>query len=103
VIVAGIVMVLLGKSEPGYLSAASGTLGEIIAGVFFYLYNQTVLRMGQYHQKLVLTQNIALALKIAESLPEVDRTKAQAALIDSLLKDINVHLNAPTTPEPAPR
>ena len=45
-----------------YIVTASGVLSEFIAAVFFYLYNQTILKMSEYHQKLVLTQNISLAL-----------------------------------------
>ncbi len=66
---------------------------HFFAAVFFYLYNQTVLKMGEYHQKLVLTQNIGIALKITESLPEEGRAKAQQLLVEQLTFDINAHLS----------
>lgn len=58
IIVAGVVLMFLGKTTPAYVTAASGILGEFISVIFFYLYNRTITKMGQYHQKLVLTPNV---------------------------------------------
>jgi hypothetical protein len=80
--------------EAGYVATASGTLGEFIAAVFFYLYNRTITKMGEYHQKLVLTQNVSLALKISEELPEAEQVASRTKLIDYLSKDINLFLTA---------
>jgi membrane associated rhomboid family serine protease len=92
IIIAGIVMMYLGKTQPAYVSAASGVMGEFIAAVFFYLYNRTIIKMSEYHQKLVITQNISLALKIAEGLPENERVRAQVELIQRLTDDCNRYL-----------
>jgi hypothetical protein len=92
-ILAGIVMVFADQSKPAYVTMSAGVLGEFISTVFFYLYNRTVSEMSNYHQKLVLTQNISLALRIAEKLPDVDKTQAQTRLIDCLSKDINMYLS----------
>jgi len=97
-IVVGIVMLffpglLNSNVTPAYITMAAGVLGEFIATVFFYLYNRTVLEMSNYHQKLVLTQNISLALRIADNLGDVTaKAKAQVLLIECLCKDINMHL-----------
>lgn len=79
----------LDKTQPAYLTTAAGVLSEFIAAVFFYLYNKTILSMSQYHQKLVITQNIALALKITGELPDADRVRSQLALVEALTKDVN--------------
>lgn len=97
VIVAGIVMMFLGRTQPAYLTTASGILGEFIAAIFFYLYNRTVIKMGEYHQKLVLTQNVSLALKIAEGMADEERAKAQFMLVDRLSADVNRYLVLPAT------
>jgi hypothetical protein len=91
-ILAGIGMMFLGKTNPAILTAASGVLGEFVASVFFFLYNRTVLEMSKYHQKLVLTQNISLALKMAEQLPDPEKATAQLTLIECLSRDINMYL-----------
>lgn len=100
IVIAGVVMMFLNKTSPAYLTAAAGVLSEFVAAVFFYLYNKTVLSMGDYHQKLVITQNIALALKITGDLPPEERTKAHIGLVDALTKDVN-HLlvGGPTSKE----
>lgn len=76
------------------LSAAAGILGQFISAVFFYLYNQTVAKMADYHRKLVFTQNIGLALKISDGLPPEEKTKAQVALIATLSTNINQYLGS---------
>jgi hypothetical protein len=103
-ILGGIVLLFVrpNAKEAGYIATASGTLGEFIAAVFFYLYNRTITKMGEYHQKLVLTQNICLALKISEELPSAEQVTARSKLIDYLSKDINWFLTARPIEEEKP-
>ena len=97
ILVAGIIMMFKGQTEPAIVTAAAGAFSEFIAAVFFYLYSKTVLEMGKYHQKLVLTQNIGLSLKISEDLPDDDRVEVQKKLIESLTADINKYLTTEVT------
>lgn len=92
IIIAGIVLMYKDKVSSAYIATGAGVLSEFIAAVFFYLYNQTIIKMGEYHQKLVLTQNISLALKITEQMKESEKDKAQTFLIEQLTKDINKYL-----------
>ena len=93
IIVAAIGMVLYGKKEPAVLTAVVGGLSQFIAAVFFYLYNRTVLKMGEYHKKLVLTQNIGIALKITDMLPLAEKAQTQRALVGQLTFNINQYLS----------
>lgn len=104
IIIAGIIILLARpqQTEPGYLAAIAGILGEFIAAVFFYLYNSTIVKMGEYHEKLVLTQNIGLALRIAEDLPLPEKTSAQVQLVERLCQNINQYLTG-TMPRDLPR
>lgn len=88
----GIVAMFLEKTEPSYVTCASGVITEFIAAIFFYLYNKTVMSMSKYHNKLVLSQNISIALKVSDSLPDEDKTKSKNKIIEELLKDINSYL-----------
>ncbi|MGD0541681.1 MAG: hypothetical protein ABSB33_09210 [Tepidisphaeraceae bacterium] len=89
------------KTKASYVTTGAGVAGEFVSAVFFYLYNQTVIKMGEYHQKLVITQNIALALKITEGMPEGERVKSQAELVKALSKDVNRYLSvAPRSVDP---
>src|SRR5262249_43579746 len=76
--------------KAGGVATIAGVLSEFIAAVFFYFFNRTVQSMAQYHQKLVITQNVSLALKTAESLkPEAESTAAQKMIVDRLTENIN--------------
>ncbi len=98
IIIVGIVMLYVdlggaNKEFASYITIGAGALGEFIATIFFYLYNRTVIEMSSYHQKLVLTQNISLALRIADQLENKEaKATAQTALITALSKDINMYL-----------
>lgn len=88
----GIVAMFLGLTQPSVITCAAGVITEFIAAVFFYLYNRTISSMSKYHNKLVLSQNISIALKIADSLPEQDKVKTKDLIVTELLKDINSYL-----------
>ena len=88
----GIMAMFLEKIEPSYITCASGVLTEFIAAIFFYLYNKTVVSMSKYHNKLVLSHNISIALKVADTLPDDDKTDSKKIIISELLKDINTYL-----------
>src|SRR5262249_9032867 len=88
----GIILSFFGQTNSATVSAGAGVLGQFISAVFFYLYNQTIAKMAEYHRKLVFTQNIGLALKISDGLPDAEKVQAQRVLIETLSKDINQHL-----------
>jgi uncharacterized membrane protein len=46
------------------LSGVSGVATEFISAIFFYLYNQTVKQMKEYHDSLLAVQNILLSFKL---------------------------------------
>ena len=50
----GIWAMFWGKTEPFYVTCASGVITEFIVAIFFCLYNKTVISMSKYHNKLVL-------------------------------------------------
>lgn len=91
-IFSGIIAMFIGKIEPSYLTCASGLITEFIAAIFFYLYNKTVSSMSKYHNKLVFSQNISIALKVADSLPNEEQFKTKNIIVSELLKDINSNI-----------
>lgn len=94
IIAIGIGAMFLGKTTPAYVTTASGVLTEFIATIFFYLYNKTLSSMSDYHNKLVLSQNISIALKIAGSLSDKTGEKVKEHIVDELIKDINIHIHS---------
>ena len=93
IIAVGIIAMFLGKAEPAYLTTACGVITEFIASIFFYLYNRTVQSMGDYHNKLVLSQNIAIALKVSDSISPAKQDEVKAEMVKELLSNINEHIN----------
>ena len=75
---------------PAYVTIAAGVAVAIIAAIFFQLYNQTVSKMSDYHDRLAVTQNVSLALKIVEELEGDAKAEAHKQLIDRLTKDVNL-------------
>ncbi len=88
----GIIAMFFGATNPSYITCASGVITEFIAAVFFYLYNKTISSMSKYHNKLVLSQSISIALKVSESLSEGDKVETKKLIVSELMKDINSHL-----------
>ena len=93
IICVGIFKMFSGDAEPAYLTTACGVLTEFIASIFFYLYNKTVQSMGDYHNKLILSQNVAIALKISESIDGPEKNSVKSEMVKELLKDVNQHIN----------
>lgn len=91
-IAVGIGAMFIGKVHPSYVACASGIIVEFISSIFFYLYNKTVVSMSDYHNKLVLSHNISIALKVSDALPDEDKAKTKEAIVNELLKDINSYL-----------
>lgn len=94
IIAIGIGAMFFGKTTPAYVTTASGVITEFIASVFFYLYNKTVSSMSDYHNKLVLSQNVSIALKIAESISGESAEKVKNHIVEELVKDINAHIHS---------
>lgn len=88
----GIIAMFIGKVKPSYLTCSSGIITEFIAAIFFYLYNKTISSMSRYHNKLVFSQNISIALKVADSLPEGEQSKTKNIIVSEFLKDINSNI-----------
>jgi hypothetical protein len=69
---------------------STGILVDLLGALFFHWHSRIVMKMANYQQKLALVQNVNLALKTAEELPE----KEKAYLVKELLQDINKLLAA---------
>ena len=91
IIATGILTMFMGKTSPAYITTAAGVITEFISAIYFYLYNKTIQGMSSYHNKLVLSQNIALALKLSNSLSDKS-DEAKLNIINELVKDINTHI-----------
>jgi len=68
------------------LSTAAGIVANLVSSLFLYLYNKTQTRAFHYHKELAAGRRVAIAMKLAESLPEsTDRVRATNRVIEYLL------------------
>lgn len=91
-ILLGVGLHLLDKADAATTTAISGTISECFSAIVFVLYNKSIEKQTRYHSKILLTQNITSAIRIAESLPIEAQLNAKLKVIDHILCDINERL-----------
>lgn len=75
-----------------YIATGAGLIMQFFSAVFFYLYSQTTREMNSYYNRLVLAQNLAVAVKAAELLEDAKREEELTAIITALISDYNKYL-----------
>jgi hypothetical protein len=88
----GIGFMFFNKIDASKITIASGVIVEFISAIMFYFYNRTVQSMGNYHDKLFLSQNVATALKISDSLSDDKKDDIKAEIARELIKDVNSYI-----------
>ena len=63
--------------DAAYLTAIAGVITQFISGVFFYLYNRTLVQVNLFHDKLVAMQQTSMSY-MATSLIQDEHKKDQA-------------------------
>lgn len=84
-----------------YVATGAGLIINLISAVFFYLYNQTTKEMNAYYSRLVLAQNLAIAIKAAGLLEGEDQAAQVNAIIKALITDYNKYLFENSALKPA--
>lgn len=98
--------VIKGPSASGdvaLVSSASGVITEFISAVFFFLYNKTVRQLKEYHDSLLMVQNVLLSFKlVGDTSDAAERAKMVSAMLAYLLARKEA---APPSPDdkPAPK
>jgi len=92
----GIVLLLFRKPDPAYLTTVVGVISEFISLLFFFLYNETFLKLSDYHNKFILSQNISLALRIADDLLKNKSADSGQILTNRLIADIQIYFKGMT-------
>ena len=88
-IIVGLILTIVNVSSPpigSYITIASGVLTEIIAGVFFYVYNRTTRQTKGFYDSLLTEQNILLSFKLMEGAKdENERAKLVSQMLTNLM------------------
>jgi hypothetical protein len=79
-----------GSLDAAYLAAIAGTISQFISGIFFYLYNRTLQQLNRFHDRLIASQNMAVAFLASEAVADNDtRDKAKIDLARELMAKIS--------------
>lgn len=83
----GIAAVVFFKRNISVISVIGGTVVEIIAGLFFWLYKEAINQLSIYHQRLGSTEKYLTVIQIIKEMPEDKKTESFQNLIDAFLND----------------
>lgn len=83
----GIICHMIFNKDISIISIVGGTVVEVIAGLFFWLYREATKQLGVYHQRLGSTEKYLTVIQIIKEMPEDKRVEAYNGLISSILSD----------------
>lgn len=69
------------------ISIIGGTIVEVIAGLFFWLYREATKQLGVYHQRLGSTEKYLTVIQIIKEMPKDKQVETYNNLISSILSD----------------
>lgn len=83
----GIIAYIVLDKNISIISVISGTVVEVIAGLFFWLYREATKQLGVYHQRLGSTEKYLTVMQIIREMPEDKRVEAFQNLTMAILND----------------
>lgn len=83
----GIIAYMAFDKNISVISVIGGTVVEIIAGLFFWLYREATKQLGIYHQRLGSTEKYLTVIQIIKEMPEEKQAEAYRSLMTSILSD----------------
>lgn len=83
----GIIAYIVLDKNISIISVISGTVVEVIAGLFFWLYREATKQLGVYHQRLRSTEKYLTVMQIIREMPEDKRVEAFQNLTMAILTD----------------
>ena len=83
----GIITYLIFDKNISIISIIGGTVVEVIAGLFFWLYREATKQLGIYHQRLGSTEKYLTVIQIIKEMAEDKQVEAYNNLIASILSD----------------
>ena len=82
------IIVSIDSSNGGMIySTIAGSVVEIIAGLFFWLYSRTTQQLSIYHERLGKTEKYLSAIQLIEKITDSNKDAAYKLIIESMLND----------------
>lgn len=85
--VLGIISFMVFDKDISVISIIGGTVVEVIAGLFFWLYREATKQLSIYHQRLGSTEKYLTVIQIIKEMPEEKRVDAFRSLAMAILTD----------------
>ncbi|HTI71216.1 MAG TPA: hypothetical protein VMF06_14700 [Candidatus Limnocylindria bacterium] len=83
-ILAGVLAVFIGKANSGWVASIAGVIMEFISYGFFKFHGEMAKIKDKYHEQLLISDKLMVALEIADSLPQPERDKQRVKIITKL-------------------
>lgn len=85
--VIGMFSYIFGGKDINIITIVSGTVIEVISGLFFWLYKNTIKQLEVYHKRLESTEKYLIAYHMIQQVPEERRYEEQRNYINYVLND----------------
>lgn len=83
----GILAYIVWNKDISIISIVAGTVVEVIAGLFFWLYREATKQLSVYHQRLGMTEKYLMAYQMICEVPKEHRYEEQRNFINYVLND----------------
>lgn len=98
IFVAGIVASALTGQNLAIYTTISGSIVEVIAGLFFWLYKNTTSQLNLYHERLGSTEKYLTVMQLTEKMSPEKKDETYRYIIEAILSNdaINIRSNKET-------
>lgn len=83
----GIISYIVFNKDIAIISVIAGTVVEVIAGLFFWLYREAIQQLNIYHERLGSTEKYLIVIQVIKELPEEQRIESFRNLTMAILTD----------------
>lgn len=92
VYVAGIAVFVVSGENALLLTTISGTIVEVISGLFFWLYRHAIKQLNIYHQRLGTTEKYLTAIRLVDKMGQSQHDTMYRHIIECILIDNRMQL-----------
>lgn len=89
--ITGIIAFVSSGENALLLTTIAGTIVEVISGLFFWLYRQTLAQLNIYHQRLGTTEKYLTAIRLADKMGEDKHDNTYWHIICCILQDAKIN------------
>lgn len=85
--IAGLAVFVIYGKNPLVMTTVSGTIVEVISGLFFWLYRHTLTQLNIYHKRLGMTEKYLTAIRLVDKMEDDKHDDMYKYIIKCILMD----------------